>query len=153
VFRAGPFRKNAAIRVSRMRCSPANGVVAAHDAVQAGTLSEEHAAPRDGGELEHDPKFFSPRNHAGVDVGGSAAIHERILALRARGGAIALILRRPREILALSDRIAVLSKGASRPCCRARTHPGPNRSTDALMNILSPKAPDLILIVLSFGLS
>ncbi len=112
-FRAGPFRKNAAIRRFTHALLAANGVVAAHDAVQAGTLSGGNMQRLVmGRELEHDPKFLlAAQPTRGVDVGGSAAIHERILALRAQGGAIALISADLDEILALSDRIAVLSKG------------------------------------------
>ena len=112
-FRAGPFRKNGAIRRFTRALLAGNGVAATHDAVQAGTLSGGNMQRLVmGRELEHDPKFLlAAQPTRGVDVGGCADIHERLLALRAQGRAIALISADLDEILALSDRIAVLSKG------------------------------------------
>lgn len=47
----------------------------------------------------------------GLDVGAIEYVHKRILAERARGAAILLISTELDEIFALSDRIAVLSRG------------------------------------------
>ena len=47
----------------------------------------------------------------GVDIGGIAAIHEEIVALREKGCAILLVSVELDEILALSDRIAVMNAG------------------------------------------
>jgi simple sugar transport system ATP-binding protein len=47
----------------------------------------------------------------GVDVGGIAFLHERILGARAAGCAIVLLSADLNEILALSDRVAVLFEG------------------------------------------
>ena len=47
----------------------------------------------------------------GLDVGAIEFVHERILAERGRGAAILLISTELDEILALSDRIAVICKG------------------------------------------
>ncbi|BCH35408.1 ABC transporter ATP-binding protein [Mesorhizobium sp. L-8-10] len=47
----------------------------------------------------------------GLDVGAVAYVHRRLLEARERGAAILLISEDLEEILALSDRIAVISKG------------------------------------------
>jgi ABC-type uncharacterized transport system ATPase subunit len=47
----------------------------------------------------------------GVDIGGIASIHEEIVALRQKGCAILLVSVELDEILALSDRIAVINAG------------------------------------------
>ena len=47
----------------------------------------------------------------GVDIGGIAAIHARILACRASGQAVLLVSVELDEILALSDRVLVMSDG------------------------------------------
>lgn len=47
----------------------------------------------------------------GVDIGGIAAIHARILECRARGQAVLLVSVELDEILALSDRVLVMSDG------------------------------------------
>jgi len=47
----------------------------------------------------------------GVDIGGIAAIHEEIVALKEKGCAILLVSVELDEILALSDRIAVMNAG------------------------------------------
>jgi simple sugar transport system ATP-binding protein len=47
----------------------------------------------------------------GVDIGGIAAIHEEIVALREKGCATLLVSVELDEILALSDRIAVMNSG------------------------------------------
>lgn len=48
----------------------------------------------------------------GVDIGGIASIHEEIIALGEKGCAILLVSVELDEILALSDRIAVMNAGA-----------------------------------------
>jgi simple sugar transport system ATP-binding protein len=47
----------------------------------------------------------------GVDIGACQALHERLLALRDGGAAVLLISADLDELLALSDRIAVMSQG------------------------------------------
>ncbi|MEM6678329.1 MAG: ABC transporter ATP-binding protein [Pseudomonadota bacterium] len=47
----------------------------------------------------------------GVDIGGIMAIHERILAMKAAGCAVLVVSVELDEILALSDRIAVMNGG------------------------------------------
>jgi simple sugar transport system ATP-binding protein len=61
----------------------------------------------------------------GLDVGAVAYVHAQLIAARARGAAILLVSEDLEEIIALSDRIAVISKGRiSEPSRRgARTIP------------------------------
>ncbi|HEY9660962.1 MAG TPA: heme ABC transporter ATP-binding protein, partial [Allocoleopsis sp.] len=47
----------------------------------------------------------------GVDVGAIELIHRRIIAARSQGTAVLLISSELDEILALSDRVAVMFKG------------------------------------------
>ena len=47
----------------------------------------------------------------GLDVGAVGYVHRKLLEARARGAAILLISEDLEEILALSDRILVMSKG------------------------------------------
>ena len=47
----------------------------------------------------------------GLDVGATAEVHRRLLEARGRGAAIVLISEDLDELLALSDRIAVLYRG------------------------------------------
>ncbi len=47
----------------------------------------------------------------GVDIGAIEFIHERLRALRGAGGAVLLVSSELDEILALSDRVVVMSAG------------------------------------------
>ena len=52
----------------------------------------------------------------GLDVGAAAEVHRRLLEARERGVAIVLISEDLDELLALSDRVAVMARGRlSRP--------------------------------------
>ena len=51
----------------------------------------------------------------GLDVGATAEVHRRLLEARARGVAIVLISEDLDELLALSDRVAVIARGALSP--------------------------------------
>ncbi|HRX03832.1 MAG TPA: heme ABC transporter ATP-binding protein, partial [Anaerolineae bacterium] len=63
-------------------------------------------------ELSNDPKvLIAAQPTRGVDIGATEYIHQRLLDQRARGTAILLISEDLDEILALSDRIAVLYEG------------------------------------------
>jgi simple sugar transport system ATP-binding protein len=63
-------------------------------------------------ELSTDPKVLvAAQPTRGVDIGATEYIHQRLLDQRARGTAILLISEDLDEILALSDRIAVLYEG------------------------------------------
>jgi simple sugar transport system ATP-binding protein len=65
-----------------------------------------------GRELEHDPKvLLVSQPTRGVDIGGISAIHDHLLRLRSQGRSILLISSSLEEILALSDRVAVMVKG------------------------------------------
>ncbi len=65
------------------------------------------------GELERAPVAlvaFNPTR--GLDVGSTAFVHERLLALRASGAAVLLVSTELDEVLALADRVGVLFRGA-----------------------------------------
>ncbi len=65
-----------------------------------------------GREYERDPSVIVlAQPTRGVDVGGIAFLHERILQARASGCAIVLLSADLNEVLALSDRIAVMYEG------------------------------------------
>ena len=65
-----------------------------------------------GRELVRDPLVLvAAQPTRGLDVGAIEYIHSRLLELRARGKAIILISTELDEILALSDRVAVLYRG------------------------------------------
>ena len=49
----------------------------------------------------------------GVDAGAAAAIHQALVDLAARGSAIVVISQDLDELLALSDRLAVINDGAA----------------------------------------
>jgi len=51
----------------------------------------------------------------GLDVGAAAEVHRRLLEARERGVAIVLISEDLDELLALSDRVAVMARGALSP--------------------------------------
>ena len=63
-------------------------------------------------EIERDPEILLVGQPTrGVDIGGIEAIHARLLAARAAGKAVLLISVELDEILALADRILVMSAG------------------------------------------
>jgi len=65
-----------------------------------------------GRELSFSPKVLVAAHPSrGVDVGATRFLHERLLALRSQGTGILLISGDLDEILALSDRIAVMFRG------------------------------------------
>ena len=62
--------------------------------------------------LDPDPiVILANQPTRGLDVGAVSYVHNRLLAARDRGAAILLISEDLEEILALSDRILVMSKG------------------------------------------
>ncbi|WP_163270970.1 ABC transporter ATP-binding protein [Chelativorans alearense] len=62
--------------------------------------------------LDPEPEIIlASQPTRGLDVGAVAYVHERLLEARARGAAILLISEDLDEILTLSDRIIVISKG------------------------------------------
>ncbi|WP_046867386.1 ABC transporter ATP-binding protein [Microvirga massiliensis] len=66
--------------------------------------------------LERAPQvILASQPSRGLDLGAVAAVHQRLLAARARGAAILLISEDLDELLALSDRIAALYRGTLTP--------------------------------------
>ena len=66
--------------------------------------------------LDPDPSvILANQPTRGLDVGAVAYVHGKLLEARARGAAILLISEDLEEILALSDRIVVMSKGRLSP--------------------------------------
>jgi simple sugar transport system ATP-binding protein len=66
--------------------------------------------------LDGEPKIILANQPTrGLDVGAVAYVHERLLEARTRGAAILLISEDLDEILALSDRIIVMSRGRLSP--------------------------------------
>lgn len=62
--------------------------------------------------LDHAPRVvLADQPTRGLDVGAAGAVHARLLAARERGAAIVLISEDLDELLALSDRVAVLAGG------------------------------------------
>jgi simple sugar transport system ATP-binding protein len=63
-------------------------------------------------ELGREPKLvLANQPSRGLDVGATAEVHRRLLEARGRGAAVVLISEDLDELLALSDRIAVLTRG------------------------------------------
>jgi len=66
-----------------------------------------------GREMDGAPRvLIASQPTRGVDVRGSAYIREQLLAVRERGGGVLLVSEELDELVALSDRIVVLSGGA-----------------------------------------
>ncbi|WP_315836308.1 ABC transporter ATP-binding protein [Bradyrhizobium prioriisuperbiae] len=64
-------------------------------------------------EFSRDPQVVVAHSPSrGLDVRACAAVHQRLIAARERGAAIVLISEDLDEILSLSDRIGVMTKGA-----------------------------------------
>ncbi len=112
-FRRGPFLSPGAIAGFADRLLADYQVRAPHRAVPAKTLS--------GGNLQklllaralaRDPVLLIAHQPTrGLDVAATEEIHSRLLELRDRGVAVLLISEDLDEVLALSDRIAVLYEG------------------------------------------
>jgi len=65
-----------------------------------------------GREIASAPRFLiASQPTRGVDIGAAQALHEQLRALRDTGAAILLISADLDELLALSDRIMVMSQG------------------------------------------
>ena len=107
LLRPGPIARKAQDLVRRF------GVRAASPAVRIGALSggnmQKIVMAR---EIADDPLFLiASQPTRGVDISAAQFLRAELLALRDRGAAILLISADLEEILALSDRIAVLFKG------------------------------------------
>jgi simple sugar transport system ATP-binding protein len=67
-------------------------------------------------ELGREPRLvLANQPSRGLDVGATAEVHRRLLEARGRGAAVVLISEDLDELLALSDRIAVLMRGNLSP--------------------------------------
>jgi simple sugar transport system ATP-binding protein len=112
-FRRGPFLDRAAVAEFADRLLAAYRVQAPHRGVAAKTLS--------GGNLQklllaralaRDPVVLVVHQPTrGLDIAATEEVHARLLALRDRGVAILLISDDLDEVLALSDRVAVIYEG------------------------------------------
>jgi len=110
-----------AFRVPAVRSDRRGGAEGAHSAsVRFGALGDPASSLSGGNqqrlaiarELEREPKLLvAAQPTRGVDIGGTAFIHDLIAAFRDRGGAVLLVSESLDEILAVSDRIVCLYKG------------------------------------------
>jgi simple sugar transport system ATP-binding protein len=67
-------------------------------------------------ELGHEPRLvLANQPTRGLDVGATAEVHRRLLEVRGRGAGIVLISEDLDELLSLSDRIAVITRGHLSP--------------------------------------
>jgi simple sugar transport system ATP-binding protein len=90
-----------------------------------------------GREMESEPRVLvACQPTRGVDVRGSAYIREQLLALRERGGGVLLVSEELEELVALSDRIVVLSDGAVTGVVR-----GPVEDLAALGALMTARQP------------
>lgn len=111
-FRRGRFDAEAAARHARA-CIEAFGIVPPDPERAVGLLSggnaQKVAVAR---ELAERPRVLVAVNPTrGLDVGSARFVHERLLALRDAGSAIALVSTELDEVLALSDRAVALVRG------------------------------------------
>ena len=75
-----------------------------------------------GREISQQPKLLVAAHPTwGVDVGATAQIHRALIALRDAGTAILLVSEDLDELLAISDRIAVISGGRLSPLIAAES--------------------------------
>src|SRR5262249_18573563 len=73
-----------------------------------------------GREMLQRPKLLVAAHPTwGVDVGAAAAIHRALVALRDQGAAILIVSEDLDELLAISDRIAAISRGRLSPLLAA----------------------------------
>ena len=96
---------NAQIKAFDIRCP---GPMTRAGALSGGNLQKALLAR----ELAFDPKvLIVAQPTRGLDIGASRFVHEKFLDLRARGCAILVISEDMEELMALSDRIAVMYEG------------------------------------------
>jgi simple sugar transport system ATP-binding protein len=89
------------------------GDVAAKVETLSGGNAQKLAVAR---ELASSPRLLVAVNPTrGLDVGSARFVHEQLLALRERGGGVLLISTELDEVLALSDRVVVITRGAVHP--------------------------------------
>ena len=93
------------IRAFDIRCS---GPMARAGTLSGGNLQKALLAR----ELAFDPKaLIAAQPTRGLDIGAARFVHERLLELRGRGCGLVIISEDLEELLALSDRIAVMYEG------------------------------------------
>jgi ABC-type uncharacterized transport system ATPase subunit len=99
--------QNALEEISAFDIRPANPVLAAR-ALSGGNQQKVVVAREIGREFS---VLLASQPTRGVDVGAIEFIHQQLLDARARGKAILLVSAELNEVLALSDRIAVMYRG------------------------------------------
>jgi ABC-type uncharacterized transport system ATPase subunit len=99
--------ENALREISAFDIRPANPVLAAR-ALSGGNQQKVVVAREMGREFS---VLLASQPTRGVDVGAIEFIHQQLLDARARGKAILLVSAELNEVLALSDRIAVMYRG------------------------------------------
>ncbi|MGB3553685.1 MAG: ABC transporter ATP-binding protein [Jannaschia sp.] len=112
-FRSGPFMDNAALRrdceekMERFDVRPPDPMLAAKNF--SGGNQQKIVLAR---EIERNPDLLLiGQPTRGVDIGAIEFIHQQIIALRDQGKAVLLVSVELDEIMALSDRIAVMFDG------------------------------------------
>ena len=99
--------ENALHEISAFDIRPANPVLAAR-ALSGGNQQKVVVAREIGREFS---VLLASQPTRGVDVGAIEFIHQQLLDARAKGKAILLVSAELNEVLALSDRIAVMYRG------------------------------------------
>ena len=112
-FSAGPFLRLGAIEANAAALRDRFDIRCASTATAAGSLSggnvQKVILAR---ELARGPRaLVAVYPTRGVDMGASEFIHGQLLSLRASGAAILLVSEELEELMALSDRIAVVFRG------------------------------------------
>jgi simple sugar transport system ATP-binding protein len=98
---------NAMVEISAFDVRPANPVIAAR-ALSGGNQQKVVVAREMGRSFS---VLLASQPTRGVDVGAIEFIHKQLLDARARGKAILLVSAELNEVLALSDRVAVMYRG------------------------------------------
>lgn len=89
-------------------------------------------------ELSGEPRLIVANQPTrGLDIGAVSAVHSRLLEAAARGAGILLITEDLDELHALSDRVAVMFRGALSPAC-----PAGSVTLDQVGRLMSGQAED-----------
>jgi ABC-type uncharacterized transport system ATPase subunit len=89
-------------------------------------------------EMSRDPRLLvAAQPTRGLDVGAIDYVHRRLLDMRAQGAAILLVTNELEELMALSDRIAVMYRGAF-----VFESPVESASSDAIAMAMAGIAPE-----------
>jgi simple sugar transport system ATP-binding protein len=113
----GGWIRSKRARVYARRIIETFAVKAGGEQAEAGSLSGGNLQKFIlGREILRQPKILVAAHPTrGVDVSAAAAIHSALLGLRAQGTALLIVSEDLDELLALADRIAVLSRGCLSP--------------------------------------